>query len=359
MKCTLCFPATLVVMCILLCFVACSPPPSAAPSLTWFAISNGAVETTIRTVTLNNACTGSPTQYIASESSSFAGATWQTYDTAPSFTLSPGNGTKTVYFKVKNEAGESSVASDTITLNEDNAGPEETIMLPGDVPLVMVWIPAGTFVMGRYPDEQDSDPREDPQHEVTVPGFWIGKYEVTQAQWKAIMGTNPSYFAGYATGNRPVEGISWDAVQSFITALNAATKGQPFRLPSEAEWEYACRAGTTTRFYWGDDPSYTQIENYAWYSGNSEHHTHDVGGKFPNGFGLYDMVGNVAEFCEDDWHDNYVDAPSDGTAWIDSPRSHSRVIRGGGWYGDYGRSAHRYLFYHAHADAAIGFRLAR
>jgi formylglycine-generating enzyme required for sulfatase activity len=209
-----------------------------------------------------------------------------------------------------------------------NPGDTETIMLPGNVPLEMVWCPAGTFMMGRYQGEQDSYSNEDPQHQVGFSsGFWIGKYEVTQAQWEAVTGSNPSYFPG---DNRPVEQVSWNDAQSFITALNIVTD-RTFRLPSEAEWEYACRAGTTTRFYWGEDPTYTFIGNDAWHLGNSGDQTHDVGGKLANAWGLEDMSGNVWEWCEDDWHDNYTGAPTDGRAWVDSSRGPDRANRGGGF----------------------------
>ena len=326
-----------------------------APKVSSFSINNGDSSTTSRTVTLNNTCTGSPTQYMASESSGFSGASWKAYSTAPSFTLSSGNGTKTVYFKVKNASGESNSASDTISLNEGSG--TETIMLPGNVPLVMVWIPGGTFMMGRYSGEQDSWDYEDPQHSVTVPGFWMGKYEVTQAQWEAVMGSNPSGFSG---ANRPVEEVSWNDVKSFIAALNSYT-GKTFRLPSEAEWEYACRAGTTTRFYWGDDASYTQIGDYAWYSDNSGNETYDAGGKLANAFGLYDMSGNVWEWCEDDYHSSYTGAPTNGGAWVDSPSGSHRVSRGGGWssMSDYCRSAGRSGTYPSYTHCDLGFRLSR
>jgi len=217
-------------------------------------------------------------------------------------------------------------------------GQTETIMLPGDVPLEMVWIPAGSFMMGRYAGEQDSSGGEDPQHKVTLSsGFWIGKYEVTKAQWTAVMGTSWSDYEYLITdGNSPEVYVYRDPAQSFIAALNTAT-GLTFRLPSEAEWEYACRAGTTTRFYWGDDPSYTEIGNYAWYEDNAynagQTYAHIVGQKLPNAFGLYDMSGNVWEWCEDDWHDNYSGTPpTDGSAWVDSPRGWYGVVRGGSFF---------------------------
>ncbi len=232
----------------------------------------------------------------------------------------------------------------------------QTIMLPGDVPLVMVWIPGGTFLMGRYSGEQGSWSDEDPQHQVTVPGFWMGKYEVTQAQRRALLGKSPSYFAG---DSRPAELVSWFGAKSFITALNNHS-GKTFRLPSEAEWEYACRAGKTTRFYWGDDTGNTDIVSYAWYRDNSGYQTHDVGGKTANAFGLHDMSGNVLEWCEDDWHDNYTGAPTGGHAWVDSPRGSRRVLRGGGWsnFGNFCRSANRGNDTPDSPHITYGFRVA-
>ena len=208
---------------------------------------------------------------------------------------------------------------------------EMTFLLPGDVPLIMVWIPPGSFMMGRYFEEQDSHNTEDPQREVTIAnGFWIGKYPITQVQWLALMENNPSNFIGE---NLPVERVSWNDIREtdgFLDQLNALSPEYNFRLPSEAEWEYAYRAGTTTRFYWSDDPDYTDIDDYAWYEGNnSPSGPKDVGLKLPNAWGLHDMAGNVWEWCEDDWHGNYMGVPIDGSAWIDSPRSNWRVLRGG------------------------------
>ncbi len=184
----------------------------------------------------------------------------------------------------------------------------------------MCWVPAGSFQMGRMPGEQDSDDFEDPRHLVTLErGFWMSKYEVTQAQWQTVMGSNRSRFHG---DNLPVEFVSWYDIQVFESELHDL-----FRLPSESEWEYACRAGTTTRFYWGDDPSYSQIGNYAWYNGNSGSTTHPVGTKTANAWGLCDMIGNVWEWCEDWEHSSYTGAPIDGSAWIAGGGSY-RDLRG-------------------------------
>ena len=196
-----------------------------------------------------------------------------------------------------------------------------TVMLPGSVPLEMVLIPAGSFTIG-----SNENPNEQPTHTVTIAQpFLMGKYEVTQAQWQAVMGTNPSINTG--NPNRPVDSVSWDDYQGLITALNALGQGT-FRLPSEAEWEYACRAGTTTRWYFGDNDEL--LVDYAWYRGNSLDIVHGVGQKLPNGWGLYDMSGNGGEWCQDWYHDDYNGAPTNGSAWED-PVGTYRVLRGGHW----------------------------
>ena len=157
------------------------------------------------------------------------------------------------------------------------------------------WIEPGTFLMGAA----DLGFTE---HEVTISrGFYLGKYEITQGQWESVMGSNPSYFGG---SNRPVEQVSWNDVQEFIGRLNEAAGEEVYRLPTEAEWEYACRAGTTTRWSFGDDEG--QLGEYAWYTGNnSPYGTKEVGTKRPNPWGLYDMHGNVWEWCQD-WYGSYT-----------------------------------------------------
>lgn len=218
---------------------------------------------------------------------------------------------------------------------------EKTILLTGDVPLVLVWIPAGSYQMGRYPNEEGGSVYEDPQHLVTLPeGFWMARFEVTQQQWLAVRnswpGTAPSAVNGLGF-SYPAYHISWNQAQNFIASLNAhiADTGQgplTVRLPSESEWEYACRAGTQTRFYWGEDAGNTQIGDYTWYSGNNTPAgSKPVGGRSPNAFGLYDMNGNVWEWCEDDYFNSYEGAPVYGSARVFSPRGYSRVMRGGHW----------------------------
>jgi len=169
--------------------------------------------------------------------------------------VAPGTGKHIVWDIAADYPGETVPQGKIRIIADDGTGPT-----PGEeatfAGMRFVWIPAGTFMMGRYAGEQDSDSDEDPQHQVTLTqGFWMGKYEVTQAQWQAVMGSNPSGITGDTS--RPVEQVSWNDItqaNGFLDKLNQANPGLTFRLPTEAEWEYACRAGTTTRFYWGDDP---------------------------------------------------------------------------------------------------------
>ena len=200
--------------------------------------------------------------------------------------------------------------------------------------------------MGRYPGEQSSSDWEAPQHTVTIGyNLYMGKYEVTKAQWLAMMGTSPwsGEYGVHYNPYSPAVYVSWNDIAGtggFMEKLNqhltaTGQDGAHVRLPSESEWEYACRAGTTTRFYWGDDPFYTQIGAYAWYDGNTyysdEKYAHVVGQKLPNAWGLYDMIGNVWEWCQDWIHDGYTGAPVDGSAWL-TPTSGLRLYRGGGWH---------------------------
>ncbi|MFN9597642.1 MAG: SUMF1/EgtB/PvdO family nonheme iron enzyme [Dolichospermum sp.] len=198
------------------------------------------------------------------------------------------------------------------------------------VVLEMVAIPGGKFLMGS--PEGQGDDSEKPQHQVTVPPFFMGKYPVTQAQWERVadlpkvkidLRSKPSHFQG---ANLPVENVSWHDAQEFCARLSKAT-GKLYRLPSEAEWEYACRANTTTPYYFGDTIT-TDLVNHNGKYGK----TTDVGKFYPNAFGLYDMHGNVWEWCEDGWHKNYINAPiwpNDSIAWISS--NNKQILRGGSW----------------------------
>ncbi|MBE8996146.1 SUMF1/EgtB/PvdO family nonheme iron enzyme [Microcystis aeruginosa] len=215
--------------------------------------------------------------------------------------------------------------------------------LPKGITLEMVSLPAGQFLMGSPDSDPDAYQNEKPPHQVQVNSFAIGKYPVTQAQYQAVMGKNPSRFKNWFKNNpqNPVENVNWNDAQAFCQKLSQIT-GKTYRLPTEAEWEYACRAGTTTRFYFGDDAN--QLGDYAWYKGNSQDKTHPVGQKKPNAWGLYDMSGNVWEWCEDDWHDNYIGAPKDGSAWLTNDNDY-QIVRGGSWYLNplNCRSAYRYF----------------
>jgi formylglycine-generating enzyme required for sulfatase activity/predicted Ser/Thr protein kinase len=216
-------------------------------------------------------------------------------------------------------------------------------------PLEMIKVPEGTFTMGSDDFESGRGEDEGPQHRVAVQSFYIGKFEVTQEQWKAVMGNNPSRFKG---NDHPVENVSWDDAVEFCRRLSKMT-GREYRLPSEAEWEYACRAGS-------DDSSAENLDDAAWYDANSQNATHTVGQKQSNAFGLYDMRGNVWEWCMDVYHDSYTDAPSDGSVWLNGGEQKSRVARGGAWQSaaEGVRPAVRSRYSTDYHVAFIGFRVA-
>ncbi|MEN8217617.1 MAG: SUMF1/EgtB/PvdO family nonheme iron enzyme [Pseudomonadota bacterium] len=201
----------------------------------------------------------------------------------------------------------------------------QTEDLNNNINLEMVYIPAGTFRMGSPENEKSRSSDENPQHQVTIKPFYMSKYPITQAQWQTLMGNNPSRFKGK---NRPVERVSWHEAVAFCQRLSKKT-GKKYSLPSEAQWEYACRAGTTTPFDFGE----TITTDLANYDANS---TSDVGNFPPNAFGLYDMHGNVWEWCADPWHDNYQGAPNDGRVWekgfFAKLFREKRVLRGGSWF---------------------------
>jgi formylglycine-generating enzyme required for sulfatase activity/subtilisin family serine protease len=240
--------------------------------------------------------------------------------------------------------------------------------LGSGVRLQMVLIPQGSFTMGSPESEIGRGDHEGPQRVVNVDKFVIGKYEVTQSQWRAVMGTNPSYFNG---DNLPVEQVSWDDVQEFCRRLNARlglSGSTAYRLPSEVEWEYAARAGTTTPFTFGETINADIVNYYGNFPyggapvGIFRNKTLDVGSLgVANGWGLYDILGNVWEWCEDDWHDSYSGAPTNGSSWMDTTRATHSVIRGGSWYfnATLSRSAFRFGGTPDSRFNGLGFRLAR
>ncbi|MEM7772337.1 MAG: formylglycine-generating enzyme family protein [Cyanobacteria bacterium P01_A01_bin.37] len=252
--------------------------------------------------------------------------------------------------------------------------------LSDTVAIEMMQIPAGEFLMGSPEDELARSNSEGPQHLVQVPGFWMGKYPVTQSQWRIVAGLpqqdqpldeTPSHFKG---DDHPVETVSWDDAVEFCKRLSTYTK-RPYRLPSEAEWEYACRAGTTTPFHFGETIT-TDLANYRgtddpdgkWSGsygdvpkGDYRQETTPVG-QFgvANAFGLCEMHGNVWEWCQDPWHDNYEGVPpTDGSAWIEGGNDNRRVLRGGSWYDSprYCRSAFRSFSNRDYRNFSIGFRV--
>jgi formylglycine-generating enzyme required for sulfatase activity len=231
-----------------------------------------------------------------------------------------------------------------------------------DILMTMVKIPGGEFLMGSPASEEGRFDRESPQHRVNVPKFYMGQTLVTQAQWQQLMGYNPSHFTG--DGELPVEQVSWLDATEFCKKLSQHVQ-RIYRLPSEAEWEYACRARTTTTFSFGQTIT-GELANY-----NSEAvyrqettvkkrgETTLVGEFSPNPFGLYDLHGNVCEWCLDHWHENYQGAPLDGSAWLSDDDNANRLLRGGSWDGTarYCRSATRFFITPVNRDIIIGFRV--
>ena len=208
------------------------------------------------------------------------------------------------------------------TMEGSHAGEERAFEIASGVTMKFCWIPPGEFMMGSPEGEPDRSSNETQCRVTLTHGFWLGKYPVTQAQWQGVMGSNPSYYEG---ADLPVENVSWLDIcgdesrrGGFLGKVGRmAPEGWRYDLPSEAQWEYACRAGTTTAYSFGDDPA--RSEEYAWYAANSDSTTHPVGQKLPNAWGLHDMHGNVWEWCTD-WF--AVDLPGLG------PR---RGLRGGYW----------------------------
>ena len=258
--------------------------------------------------------------------------------------------------------------SKALAVAERRAGDECDFEIAPGVMMRMCWIPPGEFVMGSPKDELGRSLWQT-QHRVTITqGFWLGKYEVTQAQWQAVMGSNPSYFKN---ANLPVEQVSWDDISEpggFVAAANCfAPADWRFSLPTEAQWEYACRAGTTTALNSGKNLTSREgacphLDEVAWYDENSGGMTHPGGLKMANACGLHDMHGNLWEWCADwaDWTGDYPTGPVADPLGSDS-RSCRRVARGGAWVnGAYDcRAAARANSYPATSGRHVGFRLAR
>ncbi len=217
------------------------------------------------------------------------------------------------------------------------------------IKIELTQIPAGKFQMGSASYDGD----EKPVHEVTIPKpFKMSITTITQPQYEAVMGSNPSEFNG---AELPVEKVTWHDAVGFCVRLSEKT-GHSVRLPSEAEWEYACRAGSSTEYFFGDDVSL--LGKYAWFEDCSEDKTHSVGQLRANQWGLFDMHGNVWEWCHDKWHDDYKVAPTDGSAW-EGGDSEFRIFRGGSWVDDAGdcRAAYRHYSKPTVRCDDLGFRV--
>jgi formylglycine-generating enzyme required for sulfatase activity/tRNA A-37 threonylcarbamoyl transferase component Bud32 len=240
-----------------------------------------------------------------------------------------------------------------------------TETIANGITLEMMAIPGGSFVMGSPDTESEREKNEGPQHRVNVAPFFMGKYEVTLAQWRAVAGLpkvkidlNPNPYS-LKGDNLPVDGVSWDDATEFCARLSQLT-GHNYRLPSEAQWEYACRAGTTTPFYFGETITPDLVnynENYPYHSAaKGTDKTTAVGSFPPNTFGLYDMHGNVWEWCQDVWHGNYNGAPTDGSVWESDGDSKNRVLRGGVHYLP-ARNCRAARRYQESPDTGHGFRV--
>jgi len=236
------------------------------------------------------------------------------------------------------------------------------------VPGILVFIPPGTFRMGSPMNEVDRDDSEGPQTAVTISrGFWMGMFEVNQAEYLAVMGSNPSHFStnsGHTEDlSRPVDSVTWFDATNYCGQLTQQERAagriatnSVYRLPTEAEWEYACRAWTSPRFSYGDDSRYANLAKYAWYLDNSELTTHPTGQKLPNSWGLYDMHGNVAEWCQD----RYGEYPGGIAVDPQGPAEGlDRVFRGGTWHNEakWCRSAYRYHNIPVFWLEEVGFRV--
>jgi len=271
------------------------------------------------------------------------------------------NGKEYPMRSVNNSATQTTYDQLARTLNNPSTTSNRTFTVNG-VSFTMVYVQGGTFTMGATSEQGSSDPWDDekPTHSVTLSNYMIGQTEVTQALWQAVMGNNPSEFKG--DSRRPVETVSWDDCQEFLRKLNSLT-GQRFRLPTEAEWEFAARGGVNSRGYKYSGSN--TLDNVAWYDKNAydvgsnspNYGTHTVGTKTANELGLYDMSGNVWEWCSD-WYGDYSSSSQTNPQ---GPSSGSnRVLRGGSWISNpgYCRVSYRYINYPVYRNFYYGLRLA-
>jgi len=236
-------------------------------------------------------------------------------------------------------------------------GENGTNIIINSIGMEFIFIGAGSFQMGAH-ESEDGSSKEKPRHEVKLSQpFYIGKHEVTQAQWQAIMSTNPSLFTG---PTKPVNRVSWDDVQTFIARLNTIEKTTSYRLPTEAQWEYAARAESQTSYCYGDDPKGEKLNRYSWYEKNSKNQIHPVGELKPNNWGIHDMHGNVQEWVQD-WYDKNYYQSSDETDPTGPASGRKRVVRGGSWINPayHCRSAARSYYSSDYVDNDIGFRLVK
>jgi len=249
-------------------------------------------------------------------------------------------------------------------LSDDLIENHSSSPMRNSIGMEFIRIPAGEFEMGSPSHEKRRKLWESPVHRVIIKKpFYLGRYPVTQEQWQKVIGNNPSFFKGE---KRPVENVSWIEAQAFLQKLNFLEKADEndhaYRLPTEAEWEYAARAGTATSYFFGDKES--KLTEYAWFLGNSGLETHPVGLKMSNPWELYDIYGNVGEWVQDEYHLSYKGAPTDGRAWENTFPSVSvpvRIRRGGGWNGNAGccRSAERLFAVQDRRLNNLGFRVVR
>lgn len=226
-------------------------------------------------------------------------------------------------------------------------------VIENSIGMALVAIEPGRFEMG---DAESGVTSESPVRQVKVAPFYMGKYEVTQAEWVAVMGGNPSQ---YKDPRKPVDQVTWTEIQEFIQRLNQKEQTDKYRLPTEAEWEYAARAGSDGPY--GFEGGDERLSEYAWFGHGGNVGTRPVGKRKPNAWGLFDMYGNVWEWVEDCWHDDYQGAPADSTAWLKDGDCGVRVLRGGGWNSEsfYVRSQVRGSYPFDLNDVSNGFRLAK